>query len=178
MDEQAGGSCSNGGPSGWLRLHLLAQQLESVTRAIHAGCPRNAPPPPPPCAQGNAGGAILAYKGSTLTIDRCSFVGNVAANDGGAIQQLGGVIMIGNSSFSQNTAASIGGAYFGSNVVRPRALLQSAAALSWTIHTQRRRGRHSSPICGSSMTHAQGIKCLGAGEQCFAKLIQSAEAWP
>lgn len=68
--------------------------------------------------QGNAGGAILAYKGSTLNIDRSSFIGNVAANDGGAIQQLGGVINIGNSSFSQNTAASIGGAYFGSDVVR------------------------------------------------------------
>ena len=79
-----------------------------------------------PWPQGNAAGAVLAYKGTSLTIDRSTFSGNTAANNGGAIQQLGGAIAIGNSSFDQNTADSIGGAYFGADVVRSLPTVQCA----------------------------------------------------
>lgn len=68
-------------------------------------------------AQGNAAGAVLAYQGSTLNINQSTFQGNVATNNGGAIQQLGGNVAIGSSFFSTNVASSIGGAYFGANVV-------------------------------------------------------------
>ena len=67
----------------------------------------------------DSGGAI-SDEGNDLTIENCTFTGNIAGT-GGAINFGSGIATITNSTFADNTATTDGGAIFNNNTESPSA---------------------------------------------------------
>ncbi len=90
-----------------------------------------------------AGGAI--YNGDSLAVDHCSFVGNTATQQGGAIN---GSVTVSNSTFANNAALADGGALFGSGSLTNVTVVSNVAGTDTSVEKSLGGG-----VSGAFMLH-------------------------